>query len=215
MSKMVIFPAVDESRLERIRGAAGAMRVVQPADDQAAREEMTDADAFFGKLTPELLRAAPRLRWVQSPTASLEHYLFPELIEHPLTLTNMRGIFSDVIADQVLGYVICFARNLHTYIRNQLSATWAPEGGEGARVAFATGPGHISEIDRRHQHLSDLTASTGSSWSESLQRDEGDAACIPWVPHNSGRQPATSGAGRPASAVSKGSTSSQLSVPAR
>src|SRR5690606_33499782 len=93
----------------------------------------------------------------QSPTASLEHYVFPELIEHPLTLTNMRGIFSDVIADQVLGYVLCFARNLDVYIRNQQSATWAPEGGEQARVAFASGPGAISEIDRRHQHVSDLT----------------------------------------------------------
>ena len=40
---------------------------------------MPEADAFFGKLTPELLAASRRLRWVQSPTASLEHYLFDEL----------------------------------------------------------------------------------------------------------------------------------------
>ena len=31
----------------------------------------------------------------------------------------MRGLFSDVIADHVMGYVLCFARNLHTYIRQQ------------------------------------------------------------------------------------------------
>ena len=74
---------------------------------------MPDADAFFGKITPPLLAAARRLRWVQSPTASLEHYVFPELVAHPCVLTNMRGLFSDVIADQVMGYVLCFARNLH------------------------------------------------------------------------------------------------------
>jgi phosphoglycerate dehydrogenase-like enzyme len=94
---------------------------------------------------------------VQTATASLEHYLFPELVAHPCTLTNMRGLFSDNIADQVMGYVICFARNLHIYIRNQMSAKWAPVGGEAERVGFATGPAHVTAIDRAHRNLADLT----------------------------------------------------------
>jgi phosphoglycerate dehydrogenase-like enzyme len=94
---------------------------------------------------------------VQSPTASLEHYVFPELVVHPCVLTNMRGLFSDVIADQVFGYVLCFARNLHRYVRNQLEARWQPVGGEGERVSFATGPGVVNAIDRAHLHLADCT----------------------------------------------------------
>src|SRR5262249_33251719 len=104
-----------------------------------------------------VLSAAGRLRWVQSFTASLEHYLFPALVEHPCVLTNMRGLFSDVIADQVMGYVLCFARNLHTYIRNQLDHRWAPVGGEAARVNFAAGPGVVNPIDLAHGHLADQT----------------------------------------------------------
>ena len=103
-----------------------------------------------------MLAAARRLRWVQSPTASLEHYLFPELIRHSCVLTNMRGLFSDVIADQVMGYLICFTRNLHRYILQQARRVWAPIGGEEARVAFATGPGVVTAIDRAHSHLGDL-----------------------------------------------------------
>jgi phosphoglycerate dehydrogenase-like enzyme len=155
--KLVIHPAVDEPRLFRIRQAAGAMRVVNAADELEAIREIADADAFFGKLTPGMLAVAERLRWVQSPTASLEHYVFGELIEHPLVLTNMRGLFSDVIADQVLGYVICFARNLHIYIRHQAAGRWAPEGGESARVSFATGPGTLNDMHLRHQHLAGMT----------------------------------------------------------
>src|SRR6516165_4019316 len=109
--KMVLFPPVEPQRLAKIEQAAGAMMVVNAADEADAMRHVADADAFYGKLTPSLLAAAGRLRWVQSPTASLEHYLFPELIAHPCLLTNMRGLFSDVIADQVLGYVLCFARN--------------------------------------------------------------------------------------------------------
>jgi phosphoglycerate dehydrogenase-like enzyme len=69
----------------------------------------------------------------------------------------MRGLFSDVIADQVMGYVICFARNLHVYILQAAEGRWAPVGGEEARVGFASGPGSINAIDRAHRHLAGAT----------------------------------------------------------
>jgi phosphoglycerate dehydrogenase-like enzyme len=155
--KLVIFPAVEASRLGRILCAAGAMKVVNAADDDQARTEIADADAFFGKLTLPLLAVAKKLRWVQTPTASLEQYLFPELVEHPCVLTNMRGLFSDVIADHVFGYIICFARNFPLYLRNQTQRRWEPVGGESERSNFVAGPGTVSGIDQAHMHLADCT----------------------------------------------------------
>jgi phosphoglycerate dehydrogenase-like enzyme len=155
--QLVIHPPVEEARLTRIVAAAGEMRVINAANDAAALAAMADADAFFGKLTPELLASATRLCWVQSPTASLEHYLFPELIEHSCTLTNMRGLYSDVIAEHVLGLMLCFTRHLHTYVRNQMSRTWSPVGGEETRPTFASGPGTLTAMDRAHRNLGDLT----------------------------------------------------------
>lgn len=155
--QMLLFPAIDADRLRRLKAVAGSLEIVNCLDLPQALEAIRGSEGFFGKLTPELLARAERLRWVQSPTASLEHYLFPELIEHPCVLTNMRGLFSDVIADHVFGFVLCFARNLHTYIRRQMRTEWAPVGGESERSLFSSGPAVVSEIDRRHQHLSDMT----------------------------------------------------------
>ncbi|WP_020468773.1 D-2-hydroxyacid dehydrogenase [Zavarzinella formosa] len=155
--KLVIHPSVEPERLGQIMAAAGQMAVVNAIDETHALLHIPEADAFFGKITPGLIAAAPRLRWVQAPTASLEHYLFPELVSHPCVLTNMRGLFSDVIADQVMGYVICFARNLHVYILQAAAGQWAPVGGETARVGFASGPGTVGDIDRAHRHLADTT----------------------------------------------------------
>jgi phosphoglycerate dehydrogenase-like enzyme len=152
--KIVIHPPVDLDRLARLCQSAPVALFVNVASEVEVARQVADADAFLGKITPPVLSAAKRLRWVQSFTASLEHYLFPALVEHPCVLTNMRGLFSDVIADQVMGYVICFARNLHTYIRNQTAAKWEPVGGEGARVSFAAGPGAVNPIDLAHKHLS-------------------------------------------------------------
>lgn len=171
--KMVLYPPVDATRLSLIREAATGMVVMNVLTIDEALREIEDAEAFFGKLTPELLRAAKQLRWVQSPTASLEHYLFPELITHDLVLTNMRGLFSDVIADHVFGYILCFARNLHRYLRQQWSREWGPIGGEETRSSNVTGPGVMSEIDRQHQHLSDCTigvVGVGAIGSEVLRR---------------------------------------------
>lgn len=89
------------------------MTVINASDESETLRHIADADAFFDKIRPSLLAAATGLRWVQAPTASLERVLFPELAAHPCVLTNMRGLFSEVIADRVLGYIICFARNLH------------------------------------------------------------------------------------------------------
>lgn len=150
---LVIYPAVDDRRVEMIRAAAAPMRVVNARDEAEAGEALGEAEAFFGKITPGLLRQAGRLRWVQSPTASLEHYMFPELVEHPCQLTNMRGLFSDVIAEHVFGYMLCLARNLHVYVRQQAERRWAPVGGERARSGWAQGPGVVSEIDHAHRHL--------------------------------------------------------------
>ncbi len=155
--KLLIHPAVEEARLTKIREAAGSMQVVNASTPEDAVREIADADAFFGKMSLELLTAAGQLKWVQSPTASLEHYLFPELIEHPCQLSNMRGLFSDVIADHVMGFVLCFARNLHTYIRRQLEARWDAVGGEESKPTFEMGPAYVSDMDAAHTHLSDAT----------------------------------------------------------
>lgn len=168
--KLVISPAVNAERLACIVAAAGPMQVVNALDAPAALREIVDADAFFGKLTPELLRAAKQLRWVQSPTASLEHYLFPELVEHSCILSNMRGLFSDVIADHVLGLVLCFARNLHIYLRQKI---WSPVGDQSAVTDFISAPGTISPVDAAHQHPSDLTlgvVGVGAIGAEILRR---------------------------------------------
>src|SRR5262249_19224194 len=138
--KLLIHPAVEAERLRALRDAAPEMEAVNAHTAEEAREAVAGADAFFGKITPALLAAAGRLGCVHAPAASREPSLFPALAEHPCVLTNMRGLFSDVIADHVLGFVLCFARNFPHYFLPQLAGHWEPVGGEAGRVAFASGP---------------------------------------------------------------------------
>ncbi len=171
--KLVIYPEVERDRLEQMTAAGGPMRVVNCRTEAGAVLEIADADAFFGKLTPEMLRNARCLRWIQSPTASLEHYIFPELVGHSAQLTNMRGLFHDNIADHVFGCMLCFARNLHLYIRQQQRAEWKPLGGSKEGQAFRSGPAVTTGIDVAHTTLAGATMGVvglGSIGSEIARR---------------------------------------------
>lgn len=155
--KFVIHPAIGSDRLAALHVVAPRADWVNAATAEEAIREVVDADAFLGKIRPEMLAAAQRLRWVQSFTASLEHFMFPALIEHECLLTNMRGLFGDVIADQVLGYMLCFARNLHIYIRQQTRHVYEAVGGNAARVDNAHGPGEVNAMDRGTLFLPEMT----------------------------------------------------------
>jgi phosphoglycerate dehydrogenase-like enzyme len=155
--KILVHPAVEPDRLAALQAAAPGAQFVNARDAATALAEVADADAFLGKITPELLERAPNLQWVQSFTASLEHYMFPKLVAHPCTLTNARGLFGDVVADQVMGYILCFARNLHIYVRQQIEHRYEPVGGESARVSYDLGPGVPNAMDRATIYLPDAT----------------------------------------------------------
>jgi phosphoglycerate dehydrogenase-like enzyme len=155
--KIVIHPPVEPERLAALHASAPDAEWANAPDATSAIAAVVGADAFLGKVTPEILAQADRLRWVQSFTASLEHYMFPALAAHPCTLTNMRGLFGDVIADQVMGYVLCFSRNLHVYIRRQLEHRYEPLGGESARVSNTSGPGTVNAMDQATIFLPDAT----------------------------------------------------------
>lgn len=157
VSQIVIHPAVEPERFATLKAEFPSARWINATDQAEALAAVAQADAFLGKITPELLARAERLRWVQAFTASLEHYIFPALVDHPCTLTNVRGLFGDVIADQVLGYVLCFARNLHTYVRRQVEHRYEPLGGEGARVSNASGPGTVNAMDQATIFLPEAT----------------------------------------------------------
>jgi phosphoglycerate dehydrogenase-like enzyme len=154
--KLLVYPPVSDERLARIRAAA-PLTVVQARDEAEAAAAIADADALFGTLTPTLLGAAPRLRWAQAPTASMEKYLFPELAASAVVVTNMRGIYSDLIADHVFGFVLCFAKNFHTYVRRQQRGLWQALGRAPGELPGYAGPGEVHPSDRAALTLADCT----------------------------------------------------------
>ena len=123
--KFLIYPAVDENELRAIQSVSNEVDVQNVENEDQALEIIPEVDAMYGLITPELLARAKKLRWNQTPMAGLEHYMFPALAESDVTVSNMQGIYSDNIADHVMGYILMFARGFHIFLRRQLERNWA------------------------------------------------------------------------------------------
>ena len=112
-------PQTDKTRdwAKRLAEAVPEVRVVVAEDADTAAREIVDAEAAFGWLGKELLAKARNLRWLQAPQAAPPAgYYYPELIAHPVSVTNFREIYNDHIGAHILAFVLAFARGLHVFI---------------------------------------------------------------------------------------------------
>ena len=100
----------------RLLDSAPGWSIVAPASREDTKRELADADAAFGTMDPELVAAAPNLRWLQAPAAAPPAgFYFDELIAHQMEVTNFREIYNDHISVQILAYILNFTKHYHIY----------------------------------------------------------------------------------------------------
>lgn len=108
---------------------------VHETDLDAAGRALQAADiAFTPYLKPEMIAAAPRLRWVHSSAAAVEGLLpLAALAQHGVTVTNSRGVQAIPIAEHVMGGLLVLSRRFDRtigaqrerhWIQNELSDEW-------------------------------------------------------------------------------------------
>ena len=128
MPKFVFMPPQDEDKrmfAARLADTMADYDVASPETDEEALEEIRDADAAYGYVPPDALRVAGKLSWVQNAEAGpFFGYYYPEIIEHPLTMSNPRGIYFDHISHHILMFLLALSRGLYWYMDAQRRGVW-------------------------------------------------------------------------------------------
>jgi len=114
--------------LEHLQQAA---RVVVGNTPEAFADAAPEATIMFNwsaprELNRSLFLMAPKLAWVHSRNAGLDGFLFPELVESPVILTNGSGVFSPPLGEFALAAMLYFAKDFRRMIRNQAAGKWEP-----------------------------------------------------------------------------------------
>ncbi|MFB6155418.1 MAG: D-2-hydroxyacid dehydrogenase [Haloferacaceae archaeon] len=107
-----------EAHLDDLRLAAA-----DTPDETDALLPEADAIVTFS-LSAEDLERAGNLRWVQALSAGVDAYPLDALAEAGVALTNASGVHAEPIAEQVLCYMLMFARALPAAARNQERNVW-------------------------------------------------------------------------------------------
>src|SRR5437763_7023380 len=102
-----------------------ALEIIVAETKEGAEQAMPLAEGAYGTIPPDLLPKAQQLRWLQAPQAAPPAgYYYPELIAHPVAITNFREIYNDHIGAHVMAFVLAFARGLHVYLPQQQRREW-------------------------------------------------------------------------------------------
>ena len=110
---------------EKIQKISSAISFV---DDE---KDIGKVNAWIGPIRSEQFKKAPNLRWVHSTSAGVEHYLFQEMIESDVLLTNAKGCYAPAIAEHAFGLLFALTRNIAGQTMNMSEGKWHREGGEG------------------------------------------------------------------------------------
>lgn len=113
---------------ERLREAFSELQVVQLNSYENVDQEIAGAEIMFGiSLRPDQFLAARKLRWIHSQAAAVHQFLFPELVNSDVILTNARDVHGPVVAEQVIAMMFALARKIPAAVRFQQKHVWGQE----------------------------------------------------------------------------------------
>ncbi len=112
-------------------------------DNTNVLQEIGDADAFIGSISPAEVRAGKNLKWVGVMSAGVEDVLFPkdggsDLRDSNIILTNNKIVQGPEIADHAMAMLLMLSRNLYKLYRDDQQEVWDWRGFHGIELSGKT-----------------------------------------------------------------------------
>lgn len=128
------------------------MEVTFEDPNRPLAEQLPGHGILYGYLPAEALSAANDLEWLQSHATGVEKFLYPEMRDSPIVLTNIKGVLASPIAEHAVGTLLYLTRRLGTIQDQTRARCWKTVPGFeiAGESVLLVGFGHIGrEIARR------------------------------------------------------------------
>jgi phosphoglycerate dehydrogenase-like enzyme len=128
--KILIHYPFTTDEIESFRQLAaelGDHQVLHAANEEEAVQQAADIEALLGSFLPSVCAAAPKLRWIQSYSAGMNNFLFPEIVERDeVMISNMAGLYASQGAEHAWALLLALARDIPFALRHQEQKSWQP-----------------------------------------------------------------------------------------
>lgn len=112
---------------ERLKDTFDFINIYIPKNLEEAKDNLTNSNAAYGVITEDLIDYCENIKWLQAPQAAPPpDFYFKKLIDHPVLVTNFRGIYNDHISHHIMAMILSFSRSLNLYINQQSQRKWSP-----------------------------------------------------------------------------------------
>jgi phosphoglycerate dehydrogenase-like enzyme len=129
MKPMMLLAVAETASFQRALAATGLserFEVVEvPAGQKPSADQLARAEAVLAMaLPPGTLAEMPRLRWLQSMTAGVDHWLARADLRPDVVVTAARGTHRVQMPENILGALFHVTKHFHTIAENQRDARW-------------------------------------------------------------------------------------------
>jgi phosphoglycerate dehydrogenase-like enzyme len=107
--RLLIKRPMENNDDQKIRAVSPQITIVGP---DKFDEELPTADVVYGKLLPDQVARAKKLRWLQTTSVGVDAILCPELIQQDVILTNTRGCCGATIAEHAMSFLMALTRGV-------------------------------------------------------------------------------------------------------
>jgi phosphoglycerate dehydrogenase-like enzyme len=120
---------IPDEQVDRLRREQPDLTFLHATTADEAARDIVDVDASLSPwLTPPILGAATRLRWIHSSAAAVSDLLpLEEIARRGIVVTNSRGVQAVPMAEQVMAGLLALARRLDLAIAAQRDRRWIQE----------------------------------------------------------------------------------------
>ncbi len=122
---------------EKLAQEFPSAQVVQRNNYEGIEEHLRVTEVMFTlSLRPEQFALAHQLRWIHSPSAAVHQFLFPELVNSDVVLTNSREVHGPVVAEHVIALIFALAKKIPQSALLQQKRLWGQDAivNEGPRL---------------------------------------------------------------------------------
>ena len=108
--KRIVVPALMPARLLELKRVAPDVAFVPVSTVEEAAKEAATADAVVGFCSADIVKANPKLRWIQIGHAGVERELVPDVVKSSATVTNTSRVYGPNVADQGFALLLALTR---------------------------------------------------------------------------------------------------------
>lgn len=124
--KVLVTEPVEQRHIDRLVAVAPEyeFRFVNKEEQPASQEDLLWADIILGEVRPRLLSACTKLRWMQTCSSGVDHFLKPGILPDGILLTNSSGAFGLAISEHLLAVTMSLQKKLELYRDAQHHQEW-------------------------------------------------------------------------------------------